>query len=48
MARETVLARLADSPEVKAVRAEVEQQVREATLTPALGAQRIIETFDNR
>ncbi|WHU49515.1 methylmalonyl Co-A mutase-associated GTPase MeaB [Gordonia sp. L191] len=48
MARETVLARLADSPEVKSVRAEVEQQVREATLTPALGAQRIIETFDNR
>ncbi|MGV9825683.1 MULTISPECIES: methylmalonyl Co-A mutase-associated GTPase MeaB [unclassified Gordonia (in: high G+C Gram-positive bacteria)] len=46
MARETVLSRLADSAAVKAERDEIEAQVADERLTPALGAQRIVEVFD--
>ncbi|MGC4932339.1 methylmalonyl Co-A mutase-associated GTPase MeaB [Gordonia sp. DT30] len=48
MARETVLSRLAESAAVRAERTAVEAQVADAELTPALGAQRIIEAFDRR
>lgn len=42
MVRDAVLDRVLNAPDVKAVRAEVEQQVREGTLTPALAAERIL------
>ncbi|MGV9670970.1 methylmalonyl Co-A mutase-associated GTPase MeaB [Gordonia sp. NPDC003504] len=46
MARETVVSRLANSPAVKATRADIENRVRGAELTPALGAAQIVEIFD--
>lgn len=46
MATDTVLSRLVDEPQVRAARAEAEAAVRAGDLTPALGAQRIVEAFD--
>lgn len=43
MVRDTVLDRVLSNPAVKANRDEVERQVREGELTPALAAQRIID-----
>lgn len=47
MARDAVLTRLAENPDVRSVRTEVENQVTTGELTPALAAQRIIEAFDD-
>ena len=43
MVRDTVLDRVLTNPAVKAMRADVEQKVRDGELTPALAAQRILE-----
>ncbi len=43
MVRDAVLDRVLTHPGVKAMRAEVERQVRDGELTPALAAQRILE-----
>ena len=43
MVRDAVLDRLLASPGVARIRAEVERQVRDGELTPALGAQRILD-----
>ena len=42
MVRDAVLDRVLTNPEVKRIRAEVERQVRDGELTPALAAQRIL------
>ncbi|EFV92158.1 MULTISPECIES: methylmalonyl Co-A mutase-associated GTPase MeaB [Dietzia] len=47
MVHETLMARLAADPDVKRVAPEVEQQVRDGTLTAALAAQAIIDAFDS-
>jgi len=46
MVRDAVLDRVLASPAVARIRAEVEQQVRDGELTPALGAQRILDAAD--
>jgi LAO/AO transport system kinase len=46
MVRDAVLDRVTSSPGVKAIRAEVERQVRDGELTPALAAQRILDAID--
>ena len=43
MVRDAVLDRVLTNPGVKAMRAEVERQVRDGELTPALAAQRILD-----
>ena len=43
MVRDAVLDRVLSHPGVKAMRAEVERQVRDGELTPALAAQRILD-----
>jgi LAO/AO transport system kinase len=43
MVRDAVLDRVLDHPEVKGIRAEVERQVRDGELTPALAAARILD-----
>ncbi|MBJ7384575.1 MAG: methylmalonyl Co-A mutase-associated GTPase MeaB [Mycolicibacterium sp.] len=43
MVRDTVLDRVLSHPGVKAIRADVERQVREGELTPALAAQAILD-----
>ena len=43
MVRDAVLDRVLSNPNVKHIRAEVEQQVRDGELTPALAAQQIID-----
>ena len=43
MVRDAVLDRVLTNPAVKAMRAEVEQKVRDGELTPALAAQRILD-----
>jgi LAO/AO transport system kinase len=43
MVRDAVLDRVLTSPAVKAIRADVERQVRDGDLTPALAAQRILD-----
>lgn len=47
MVREQLLDRLRDHPEVRQIRAETEDQVREGELTAALAARRIIDAFDS-
>ncbi|MUM19011.1 methylmalonyl Co-A mutase-associated GTPase MeaB [Mycobacterium sp. CBMA271] len=42
MVRDAVLDRVLNAPDVKAVRADIEQQVREGALTPALAAERLL------
>ena len=46
MVRDTVLDRVLSHPDVKAMRTEVERQVREGELTPALAAQQILDAAD--
>jgi LAO/AO transport system kinase len=46
MVRDTVLDRVLSNPEVKRIRAELERQVRDGELTPALAAQRILDAAD--
>ena len=46
MVRDTVLDRVLSHPAVKKIRAEVERQVRDGELTPALAAQRILDAAD--
>jgi LAO/AO transport system kinase len=46
MVRDTVLDRVLSHPEVRRIRAEVERQVREGELTPALAAQRLLDAAD--
>jgi LAO/AO transport system kinase len=48
MVRDTVLDRVLSHPAVKGMRAEVERQVREGELTPALAAQRILDAAEGR
>jgi LAO/AO transport system kinase len=48
MVRDTVLDRVLSHPAVKKIRAEVERQVRDGELTPALAAQRILDASDER
>jgi len=48
MVHDIVLSRLAESPSVRDIRDEVEDELREGVLTPALAAQRIVDAFDNR
>ncbi|WP_040526479.1 methylmalonyl Co-A mutase-associated GTPase MeaB [Gordonia paraffinivorans] len=48
MVHDIVLSRLHESPAVAEIRDDVEQRVREGTLTPALAAQRIVDAFDRR
>jgi LAO/AO transport system kinase len=43
MVRDTVLDRVLSNPKVRKIRAEVERQVRDGELTPALAAQQIID-----
>ncbi|MCV7298986.1 methylmalonyl Co-A mutase-associated GTPase MeaB [Mycobacterium barrassiae] len=46
MVRDAVLDRVLSHPSVKKIRADVERQVRDGKLTPALAAQRILEASD--
>ncbi|WP_040708124.1 methylmalonyl Co-A mutase-associated GTPase MeaB [Nocardia takedensis] len=46
MVNDQLLRRLAQNPAVKALRGEVEQQVRAGTLTAALAAEQILNAFD--
>lgn len=48
MVRDAVLDRVLNHPGVKGIRAEVERQVRDGELTPALAAQRILDAADRR
>ncbi|WP_051407173.1 methylmalonyl Co-A mutase-associated GTPase MeaB [Nocardia sp. CNY236] len=48
MVHDRLLRRLANNPEVKAVRAHVEQRVREGTLTASLAADELLRAFDGR
>ncbi|MEV6316545.1 methylmalonyl Co-A mutase-associated GTPase MeaB [Streptomyces sp. NPDC051776] len=45
MVRDQVLARLRDDPEVRRLAPELEQQVREGTLTATLAAERLLSAF---
>ena len=47
MVRDAVLDRVLTSPGVARIRSEVERQVRDGELTPALGAQRILEAAEH-
>jgi LAO/AO transport system kinase len=48
MVRDAVLDRVLTHPEVKQIRAEVERQVRDGELTPALAAQQILAAAEDR
>ncbi|MGX1775792.1 methylmalonyl Co-A mutase-associated GTPase MeaB [Nocardia brasiliensis] len=48
MVHDQLLRRLADNPHVKAIRTDVEAQVREGTLTAALAAEQLLRAFDTR
>ena len=48
MVRDTVLERVLTHPAVKKIRVEVERQVRDGELTPALAAQQILDAADVR
>jgi LAO/AO transport system kinase len=48
MVRDTVLDRVLSHPAVKKIRADVERQVRDGELTPALAAQQILNASDVR
>ena len=45
MVRERLLARLRDHPQVKEITAELEREVLDGELTPALAADRILAAF---
>jgi LAO/AO transport system kinase len=46
MVRDAVLDRVLSNPEVRKIRGEVERQVRDGELTPALAAQRLLDAAD--
>ncbi|WP_330180533.1 methylmalonyl Co-A mutase-associated GTPase MeaB [Nocardia sp. NBC_01503] len=46
MVNDSLLRRLSDNPSVKSVRAQVEKQVRDGSLTPALAAEQLLQAFD--
>ena len=48
MVRDAVLDRVLKNPAVKSMRAEVERQVRDGELTPALAAQQILDAAAGR
>lgn len=48
MVHETLLRRLNDDPDVARVQGLVEDQLREGTITPTLGAERVLAAFDHR
>jgi GTPase len=48
MVRDAVLDRVLSNPEVRDIRAEVERQVRDGELTPALAAQRLLDAADRQ
>jgi LAO/AO transport system kinase len=48
MVHDQLLRRLADSPGVKAIRAQVEKQIRDGSLTPALAAEELLRVFDEK
>jgi LAO/AO transport system kinase len=48
MVRDTVLDRVLSHPAVKGMRAEVERQVRDGELTPALAAQQILDAAERQ
>lgn len=48
MVRDTVLDRLVSSPGVRQIRSEIERQVRDGELTPALAAQQILDAAEQR
>ncbi|MFF2083166.1 methylmalonyl Co-A mutase-associated GTPase MeaB [Nocardia sp. NPDC058176] len=48
MVHDQILRRLADNPNVKTMRAQVESAVRAGTLTPALAAEEILNAFDGK
>jgi LAO/AO transport system kinase len=47
MVREQLTRRLAENSDVRAIRPDVEEQVRAGTLTAALAAERILDAFDS-
>jgi len=47
MVRDTVIDQVLTHPSVRAMRAEIERQVRDGELTPALAAQRILEAAED-
>lgn len=47
MVNEQLLRRLAQNPAVKSMRADVEQRVRDGSLTAALAAQELLDAFDS-
>ncbi|MWK60594.1 methylmalonyl Co-A mutase-associated GTPase MeaB, partial [Pseudomonas otitidis] len=47
MVHETLLQRLNSDPEVVSVRKLVETQLRQAQITPTLGAEKILRAFDH-
>jgi LAO/AO transport system kinase len=48
MVRDTVLDRVLTHPAVRRMRVEIERQVREGELTPALAAQRILDAAERQ
>ncbi|MEU6559593.1 methylmalonyl Co-A mutase-associated GTPase MeaB [Nocardia nova] len=46
MVHDSLLRRLADNPAVKAIRGQVEKQIRDGSLTPALAAEELLRAFD--
>ncbi|WP_306364205.1 methylmalonyl Co-A mutase-associated GTPase MeaB [Nocardia sp. CC227C] len=48
MVHDQLLRRLTDNPAVRAIRVQVEKQVRDGSLTPALAAEEILNAFDGR
>lgn len=48
MVRDTILEQVLGNPKVKGIRAEVERQVRDGELTPALAAQQILDAANRR
>src|SRR5690606_25488485 len=47
MVHDQLLRRLADNPNVKSIRGDVEAQVRAGALTAALAAERLLDAFDS-
>lgn len=46
MVHDNLLRRLADNPGVRSIRAQVEKQIRDGSLTPALAAEELLRAFD--
>ncbi|MFE3187370.1 methylmalonyl Co-A mutase-associated GTPase MeaB [Nocardia sp. NPDC059240] len=48
MVHDNLLRRLTENPRVKGLRVEVEKQIRDGSLTPALAAEEILRAFDEK